>query len=121
MGMDRQDKTDPDKTVIRRRAADPAKTVIAPRQKTHGAKAPASAPQNAPAAASATAPPASPRPIASKPSAFPVVALGVAAFLFLSVTAGLVTVYVMTGGKSEVSDESLNADLVPVEPSQVEE
>ena len=120
MGMDRQDRTDPDKTVIRPRAADPDKTVIAPRQKIQSAKAPASAPPDAPAASTIKAPLASPRPI-SKPSAFPVVALGVAAFLFLSVTAGLVAVYVMTGGKSEVSDESLNADLVAVEPSQVEE
>src|SRR5438067_3415976 len=117
--MDRHDRADPDKTVIKPRAVDPAKTVIAPRQKAASRKAQTPAAGKSPAAQPPKPPPAGPQPAAAKrPSAFPMVALGLAAFLLLSVTAGLVTVYVMTGGKTQVSDESLNADLVPVEPSE---
>src|SRR5437588_8518384 len=116
--MDRHDRADPDKTVIKPRAVDPDKTVIAPRQKAASGKAQTPAAGKSPAAQPPKPPPAGPQPAAAKrPSAFPVVALGLAAFLLLSVTAGLATLYVMTGGKTQVREQSPHADPLPAEPS----
>jgi murein DD-endopeptidase MepM/ murein hydrolase activator NlpD len=114
--MDRPDGSDPEKTVIRPRTPDPDKTVIAPRQKTAADKPATAAPPK-----KTSSPDLPSKPATSRPSVFPMVLFGLAALAFLTATAGLVTVYVMTGGKTEVSDESLNADLVPVEPTAVEE
>ena len=107
--MDRRDETDPEKTLIRPRTPDPDKTIIVARQG-------AAASKPTPVAPAETAPAAPPKPL----PAIRVVAFGLAAFVFLGATAGLVTVYLMSGGTPEVSDESLNQQLVSVEPVETQ-
>jgi murein DD-endopeptidase MepM/ murein hydrolase activator NlpD len=107
--MDRHDETDPEKTLIRPRTPDPDKTIIVARQG-------AAASKPTPVAPAETAPAAPPKPL----PAIRVVAFGLAAFVFLGATAGLVTVYLMSGGTPEVSDESLNQQLVSVEPAETQ-